>query len=284
MDEKKDKIKAITGAILFHLLLLIALMFMALTTPLPLPEEQGVEVNLGFTELGMGNEQDIVPPPVNNISPASHQQAQTPDEEEEIVEDPTSEEEKIVEKPAETPKKKVEKEIKKEIKPVKETVKENPISEKQVVTEPVKEKEPTVDPRLLYTGKKSGTGKGNEGNDQTPGDKGKENGDPNATGYDGTGGAGSGNGISFSLGNRKAHILPKPVYNSDDQGKVVVSIWVDKNGNVTRAEIMQKGTNVTDINLRNMARDAALKAKFTPDSEAAEVQKGTITYNFIKLN
>ncbi len=148
--------------------------------------------------------------------------------------------------------------------------------------EPEPDPEPVVDPRLIYTGKKNKTGDSSEGNDNEAGDKGKVTGDPNSNGYDGLGG--KGNGVSYSLGNRKAKSLPKPVYDSEDQGKVVVSIWVDKTGKVTRAEITQKGTNVTDIKLRNMARQAALKAKFTPDIEAAEVQKGSITYNFIKLN
>jgi hypothetical protein len=65
---------------------------------------------------------------------------------------------------------------------------------------------------------------------------------------------------------------------------VVVSIWVNKLGEVTRAEIQQKGTNVSDISLRKMAQKAALNAKFTADTDAAEIQKGSITYHFIKLN
>jgi hypothetical protein len=33
-----------------------------------------------------------------------------------------------------------------------------------------------------------------------------------------------------------------------------------------------------------VARDAALQAVFNPDPKAPEVQTGTITYNFIRLN
>ncbi|MCF8228523.1 MAG: energy transducer TonB, partial [Bacteroidales bacterium] len=66
-------------------------------------------------------------------------------------------------------------------------------------------------------------------------------------------------------------------------GKVVVTIWVDRMGRVTKAIAGAKGTTVSDLQLRKLAKDAALRAKFNPDPEAPEIQKGTITYNFIKL-
>lgn len=282
MSEKKDKIRATIGAILFHLLLLLALFLLGLSTPLPLPEEEGVEVNLGFSDVGSGHQQrslpkeEVSPPPPIKAQDAPSQ----PDEDmvEEESDDAPAIQEKLTEKPkiekAEEPKEKVEEVVEKEIV---EEVKETP---KEVEPEP--EPEPVVDPRLLYKGKQNNSGDSSEGPDSEAGDKGKETGDPNSTGYDGLGG--QGNGISFSLGDRKAKSLPKPQYNSDDQGKVVVSIWVNKMGQVTRAEIMQKGTNVTDIQLRNLAKSAALKAKFTADPDAAEIQKGSITYHFIKLN
>jgi len=284
MSEKKDKIRALTGAIIFHLLLLVALIFMALSTPLPLPEEEGVEVNLGFSDLGSGYQQRQVPQQqVKPPSPVPVQEETSTQPEEEIVEEISEEapaiQEKLTEKPEEQ-KNKEPKEVIEEIvqeEEVEQKVIETP---KEVVPEP--EPEPVVDPRLLYTGKSNSQGESNEGPDNVSGDKGKETGDPNSLGYDGLGG--QGNGISFNLGSRKAKSLPKPTYDSDDQGKVVVSIWVNKMGEVTRAEIMQKGTNVSDIKLRNMARQAALKAKFTADIDAAEIQKGSITYHFIKLH
>lgn len=283
MSEKKDKIRAAVGAIIFHSLLLLVLIFMALTTPLPLPEEEGVEVNLGFSEVGSGNQQRTQPmeqPKPAVPIPVTPVEKQV---EEEIVEADTEEAPAIQEKPADKPKQEVVEE-KPVDKPVIEEKIEEVVKQPEVVKEkePEPEPEPVVDPRLIYTGKKTKTGDSSEGNDNEAGDKGKVTGDPNSVGYDGLGG--KGNGVSYSLGERKAKSLPKPTYNSDDQGKVVVSIWVNKSGQVTRAEIMQKGTNVTDISLRNMARQAALKATFTPDVEAAEVQKGSITYNFIKLN
>ncbi|PKP04377.1 MAG: hypothetical protein CVU11_04950 [Bacteroidetes bacterium HGW-Bacteroidetes-6] len=65
---------------------------------------------------------------------------------------------------------------------------------------------------------------------------------------------------------------------------MVVTIWVDKQGNVTRAEPGAIGTTVSNPTLWNAAKTAALQAKFDVNNDAPEVQKGTITYNFIKLN
>lgn len=282
MSEKKDKIKASAGAIIVHLLLLLALIFLGLSTPLPLPEEEGVEVNLGFSDVGSGNKQAQTPQQEVRPPTPQPQQESSSAEEEELVEDVTNDAPNIQEKPAEEPKQDEPKEEIKEEQEVIEDTQKEIVEETPKEVEPEPDPEPVVDPRLLYTGKKNNQGESAEGNDDEAGDKGKETGDPNSQGYDGLGG--QGNGISYNLGNRKAKSLPKPQYNSEDQGKVVVSIWVNKMGQVTRAEVQQKGTNVTDINLRKMAKEAALKAKFTADADAAEIQKGSITYNFIKLN
>lgn len=281
----KDKLKAWIGTILFHSVLILALFFMALKTPLPLPDEEGVEVNIGNSDVGQGEEQlqeaQSQPPPPKAVQQEIKEPIKEPVKsipEEKIVEQATEEAPAIVPNPK--PKKEPEKKIEKPVsKPIESKVETPPVKAK--VEEPEKEPEPVIDSRLMYTGKKGGTA--SEGNDQQKGDKGVENGVPNAANYSGPGGLGT-EGISYNLGNRKARTLPKPSYNSDDQGRVNVSIWVDKNGIVTRAEILQKGTTVSDIKLHNMAIQAALKASFAPDPEAPEIQVGIITYNFIKIN
>jgi len=93
-----------------------------------------------------------------------------------------------------------------------------------------------------------------------------------------------GDGVSFNLEGRGSVHLPKPAYDTPEQGKVVVTIWVNKQGKVTRALEGAKGTTITSLKLRKLARDAALKAVFTPDPNAPELQKGTITYNFVRIN
>ena len=286
--ETKDKVKAWFGTILFHILLFLALFFMALKTPLPLPEEEGVEVNLGFSAVGQNVQQvqpDEIqappPQPVQEIVEEVVEEVVDDAPAEEIIQEDTQEAPAIADKPK--PKKKPKKKVEKPIEQPKEEKQPEPekkVEQPKEIVKPEPEPEPVIDQRLMYTGRKAIS---SEGNDEQQGDKGIETGVPDAPNYSGPGGLGT-NGISYNLGNRKASTLPKPTYNSDDQGRVNVSIWVDKSGRVIRAEILQKGTTVSDISLRNMAKQAALKAIFAADPEAVEIQKGTISYNFIKLN
>ena len=77
--------------------------------------------------------------------------------------------------------------------------------------------------------------------------------------------------------------LPRPSYNVQKEGTVVVTIWVDNYGNVQKAVAGADGTTVTDQELWNAARKAALKTHFTMNSDAPALQQGSITYIF-KLN
>ena len=74
--------------------------------------------------------------------------------------------------------------------------------------------------------------------------------------------------------------LPRPNYSVQKSGKVVVKIWVDNYGNVQKAVAGAEGSTVTDKNLWNAARKAALGAHFNMDAEAPALQEGTITYIF----
>lgn len=77
--------------------------------------------------------------------------------------------------------------------------------------------------------------------------------------------------------------LPRPSYPVQASGKVVVEIYVDNYGNVQKAVAGVEGTTVTDKNLWQAARKAALGAHFNMSADAPALQKGTITYIF-KLN
>lgn len=93
-------------------------------------------------------------------------------------------------------------------------------------------------------------------------------------------GKGSSGGNSWSLNGRDLKgSLYKPSYNSNEEGKVVVSIRVNESGNVIDTSIAA-GTTIADANLRKAAMDAAKKTKF---SSGNNIAIGTITYNF-KLN
>ena len=287
--EKKNRIIGIGGTILFHICALILLLFLALRTPLPLPGEEGVMVNLGFDETGTGIEQMEQPAPAE-IKPQPSPAVQEKSDEEYVTQE-TEEAPAIKEK---KPEKKKEPE-----KVVPEPVKK-PVEEVKKV-EPQPEPQPKPDPKAMYKGKSTQTAQGGqEGQTGTAGDQGDPTGVPGATTYkgksgDGSGtgigsgtgtgpGDGSGSGISYDLGKRGSVSLHKPAYDSKEQGKVVVTIKVDKKGNVISAVPGAKGTNVSDQTLWQLAKDAALKSKFEADSTAPETQVGTITYNFIRQN
>lgn len=74
--------------------------------------------------------------------------------------------------------------------------------------------------------------------------------------------------------------LVKPKYSTQESGVVVVSIWVDQYGQVTKAVAGADGTTVTDKTLWQAARNAALETHFNMDGDAPVLQEGTIIYIF----
>ena len=74
--------------------------------------------------------------------------------------------------------------------------------------------------------------------------------------------------------------LPRPSYPVQATGTVVVEIWVDNYGTVQKAIAGAEGTTVTDKDLWNAARKAAMGASFNMSADAPAMQKGTITYKF----
>lgn len=92
--------------------------------------------------------------------------------------------------------------------------------------------------------------------------------------------AGLGGYGSFELGGRSLGEggLPRPIYNVQDEGKVVVTITVNPAGRVVSAAINRQ-TNTVNQALRKAALDAAKKARFNA-IEGLDNQIGTITYEF----
>ena len=74
--------------------------------------------------------------------------------------------------------------------------------------------------------------------------------------------------------------LLRPANNAQESGTVVVTVWVDQYGNVTKAQAGAEGTTVTSTELWTAARNAAMKAHFNQKADAPAQQQGTITYIF----
>ena len=93
---------------------------------------------------------------------------------------------------------------------------------------------------------------------------------------DGSGGYGTFNLNGRSLGEGG---LPRPVYNVQEEGRVVVNITVNPSGVVIDAGINLNETKTVSAALRKAAVDAAKTARFNAIT-GLNNQAGTITYNF----
>ena len=76
----------------------------------------------------------------------------------------------------------------------------------------------------------------------------------------------------------QALLRTRPVYNVQDEGRVVVTITVNPAGEVIATSINRQ-TNTVNPALRKAAEDAAKKARFNA-IDGVDNQMGTITYYF----
>ncbi len=143
----------------------------------------------------------------------------------------------------------------------------------------------------LANSKNSGTNSTSEGIAGGPGNQGDPRGSVNSKirgtgGGTGTSGTGNGNGtggdgVSYSLEGRSVQSLPNPEYKYQGDGTVVVEVSVDREGKVTDATPGAKGSTTLDDYLLGVAKAAALKTTFQRKPDAPLKQKGTITYHFV---
>lgn len=87
--------------------------------------------------------------------------------------------------------------------------------------------------------------------------------------------------VSYNLKDRYARFLPIPVFKCEFGGKVVVEIMVNQKGVVQKASVLRDRSRADDC-LWSVAVDAAERSRFNEKPAAPALQKGTITYNFVK--
>lgn len=266
----KRKSAVITAVILVALLYLIFNFGMNYLDP---PEEYGIAINYGISDQGKGEPRIVEKvkstptPPVQEEKVEEVVKEEIPEEtiKEEVITSETKEA-PVIEKPKKEEKKE---EPKKEIKEEKPKPKPKP-------KKPSKSTLKAFD-NLLKGDKSDGEPKG-EGDDETDGLKGKENGDPKSSKYYGN--TGTDGDSNYNLAGRRA--LKKPIEQPDcqEEGTVVVSIEVDKNGRVIKAVPGVKGTTNSAKCLLDPAREAAMKTTWNAAADAPPKQKGTIIYKF----
>lgn len=275
---KKNKVIGIVCTVVLHLLVLLLLFFLKLTVPAE-QEEGGVPVMLGNTELAEGEadpytltEVDMMP----SEEPSSSQEAaEAPAVEQPMI---TQQDEPSLQVKKETPKKETPKKEQPKKTPVKTETK--PVNKPKEKTEAEKRAEAEKAAAQAAANKIAGAfGKGSQmgskGNASGAGLQGSPTGNSSTGKTSGVGGYGTFdlNGRSLGSGN-----LPVPVYNVQDEGRVVVTIVVNPAGQVISTSI-NKRTNTVNPALRRAAEEAARKALFNA-VDGVNNQSGTITYYF----
>ena len=248
----KEKVFGLVGTVVFHVLVLLLLLLIVMDRP-PMEPEAGLSVVMGedyaMTEVKMAPQ-----PPKPQVQP----KPQKPAPEKPLITQ-NNEESISVDSAKST-------ELKKEKKRAEEE------AERKRLEEETMKKAANLMANAF--------GKGN-----SMGSKGKDDVD------EGTSGApesnmevgereGSGMG-SWNLAGRALAgdgKLPLPAYNVQEEGRVVVTITVDSEGNVVNARIHPR-TNTTVQALRTAAINAAKLARFNTIS-GVNNQEGTITYYF----
>ena len=287
---KENKITGLVGTVVLHAIVLILLLVLAISKP-QAREEGGVPVMLGDMELAHGNadsyqltEVDILNKPQLPVEEVLPEPAPESLEDVEMI---TQEDEPTVAVPKkETPKPVVKTEtVKKEVvKKEPEKPKEKTEAEKRAETERLAAEKKAAEERAAAEAASKriagafgkGTSLGSKGTSVAgEGLQGMPTGNSSEGKSEGVGGYGTFdlNGRSLGTGG-----LPMPVYNVQDEGRVVVTITVNPAGQVIHTSI-NKRTNTANAALRKAAEDAARKARFNA-VDGVNNQTGTITYYF----
>ncbi len=254
---------ALTASLVLHALLILFFIIYKIITPIPpFPEKgegggQGYELALGFSELGMGDNQNVT----DLSTPAAQQESTPPPAEEAEILTNDADESDVTTPP-------------KPDKPKTDKPREKP---KPTAEEIAREKQRKIDELM---GNK-GTGQGGQGANDTPGDAGGANGTPTGTGQGNGTGSYKGDGWSVDLAGRT--IKRKPIINDKPSvaGKVVMDIWVDADGKVVRVSQNTGKSTTLDQTLVTIAKRAALESSFYPDPKAVGEKKGTMTFVFV---
>ncbi|HAZ74196.1 MAG TPA: hypothetical protein DDX33_05275 [Rikenellaceae bacterium] len=249
-ESKSERYSRLSGVILtvtLHALVFVLVSFSSLKYIYPPPEEKSILID--FTEESESQEQFYGDAPVS----------ENPDKDKPVELAQRSESPMVNDKPNLTPQ------------TAPDTFGDVPVPEIET-----KEK-PALDPRASFPGmsKKDTTltaaHSATESSDKFKGgqpdgntDKGRTDGKPNA----------------HIKGRRVNGNIPRPVYNEQESGIVVVDIWVDNYGNVVKAVPGGDGTTVMNKALLAAARNAALETHFNMSTDAPAMQEGTITYYF----
>lgn len=283
---KKGEYIGALGALLVHVAVIALLILVSFTVPQPDEDAGGVPVMMGNVESARGfDDPSLVDVDVLDEDAAAPAETapELPSEQDLLTQ---TEEETVTLKPkTEEPKKETvkPKEVAKPKEPVKkpEKTEAEKVAEAKRLAEEKAERERKAAEEAARKRVSGAFGKGAqmEGNKGTSaggtGTEGSKEGNSSTGAKTGMGGYGT-----FDLGGRSLGTgsLPKPAYNVQEEGRVVVNITVNPAGQVISTGINPQ-TNTVSSALRKAAEDAAKKARFNT-VDGVTNQTGTITYYF----
>ena len=261
--ERENRVRSGIATGTICALVLVLFFLFGFKTPFPPPEEEGLLIDLGTTQTGLGDvnpsaQPESSPPKITETAPA-----------------PTGVVDQQLEESVALPKPVKEKPVEK--KPVEKPKPEEP--QKPVVKEPEPEPKPVIDERFVFNKEKHQfkSESGSEGNTQGSGNMG----DPSGSKSDQYLGQNTGlgdKGISYGLAGRGL-VAPPPTDNAHQEyGDIKVTIQVNKQGQVIDAQYSRAGSTITNRALIDKYVAYAKKAKFNADPNAAEIQQGHITF------
>ena len=281
--ETEKNLKASGYTVGICVLLVILLLFITWTSPFipPPPLDEGIEVNLGNSDQGLGTNQPFLP---GKPSPQDAEKYSPPKQN--IVEKAAAKELETDDKNADAPAIKKPLVTKPEATriPDKDIADNKPVKVKQPVETPPA---PKPKPKAIFHGV-NGTGTGgndadnfkpggNQGIAGGTGDQGAPGGNPNSNNYTGNGGRGN-SGISIARGLQGRNIQRYPSFTDDfnENAKVAVDIQVAADGSVTSAQYQLRGSTTSEPNLTSIALRKARQIKFNATGSESF---GTIIFN-----
>ncbi|WP_375238744.1 energy transducer TonB [Aurantibacter sp.] len=300
MKYLKNKHEKNSARITTLIMLLIILLLFLVTSPpyMDPPEEYGVAVNFGNSNVGSGDVQPNEPiKSENNNSPEPFKEPTKTDPVEEVkpeetkqeaaaqkVEDVlTQETEEAIaikkQKEITDAKAKAESDAKAKAKAEAEKIAKAKAEAAEKKRQEEAAKKAKLDAMMGGLNESDGTTNGGEGDDDKAGDKGQLNGNPYASSYFGDKGTGNG-GVGYGLNGRGKPSLQVFKQTCNEAGLVVVMIEVDRNGKVIKATPGVKGTENTASCLLEPAKRIALSHKWKSDTNAPIRQIGFVSVNF----
>ena len=285
--KKKGEYIGMLGALLVHVIFFALLILVTIAVSLPKEDDGGVPVMMGNTDAARGDadpslvEVDVLPAPPEPLAEAQPEEIA----EQELMSQ--TEEETIIVKPKVTPKKEKPKVVKKaevkkpEVLKKPEKTAAEKATEARLLAEAKAEQERKSAEDAARKRVSGAFGKGAQMNgskgtaDSGTGVEGSRDGNSSTGAKTGVGGYGT-----FNLGGRSIGEggLPRPAYNVQEEGRVVVSITVNPAGQVIATSINRQ-TNTVNATLRKAAEDAAKKARFN-SVDGINNHTATITYYF----